>query len=233
MNHDWSEQSPQIRKLFRPWQPGDGYDEAAVAAGEVRLGVRLPAVLRSFYLAWGKRRDLTEMKEYLLVPEEWVVHSGALIFSVENQAVCYWSMQLESLGASDPPVFIAENGPEEAWENTPELEWHRSHERVSQFLDDLTYMHAFSHGACYGARSRRGRPEPRQLEWLERSWRKAKLTQMFLSHSVEPVGWIGSLVYIRDSQALWWFQECSAVAGSAEALDEIARELGVVWEERW
>ena len=25
MEFDWSEQSPHIRSLYRPWQPGDGY----------------------------------------------------------------------------------------------------------------------------------------------------------------------------------------------------------------
>ncbi len=48
MEPDWSEQSPHIRTLFRPWQPGDGYDEAEIEAAEARLGVRLPASLRNF-----------------------------------------------------------------------------------------------------------------------------------------------------------------------------------------
>ncbi len=48
MEPDWSEQSPHIRTLFRPWQPGDGYDEAEIEAAEARLGVRLPTTLRNF-----------------------------------------------------------------------------------------------------------------------------------------------------------------------------------------
>jgi hypothetical protein len=40
MKLDWSEQSPHIRTLFHPWQPGDGYDEATLQMAEARLGVR-------------------------------------------------------------------------------------------------------------------------------------------------------------------------------------------------
>jgi hypothetical protein len=66
---DWSEQSPHIRTLFRPWQPGDGYDEATLQAAEVRLGLRLPATLRRFYLAWGRRHDMTQMVDPLVPPD--------------------------------------------------------------------------------------------------------------------------------------------------------------------
>jgi hypothetical protein len=49
MELDWSEQSPHIRTLYRRWQPGDGYEEAIIAAAEAKLGLRLPAILRNFY----------------------------------------------------------------------------------------------------------------------------------------------------------------------------------------
>jgi hypothetical protein len=62
MELDWSEQSPHIRSLYHPWQPGDGYDEAEIEAAEARLGFRLPSTLRNFYLAWGRRQDLTSSR---------------------------------------------------------------------------------------------------------------------------------------------------------------------------
>ena len=68
MELDWSAQSPHIRSLFHPWQPGDGYEEADIVAAEKRLGVRLPTTLRNFYLAWGKRKDLTLMESCPPVP---------------------------------------------------------------------------------------------------------------------------------------------------------------------
>lgn len=143
MNLDWSEQSPHIRSLYRPWQPGDGYEEEILAAAQTRCGVRVPATLRGFYETWGRRRDLTQLQEHLLAPDEWVVHAGALIFCVENQGITYWAVRQEVLAQTNPPVVIAEAGPEMSLDEvTAELVWHPSHQQVSDFLDDLTYMHA-------------------------------------------------------------------------------------------
>lgn len=235
MNLDWSEQSPHIRSLYRPWQPGDGYEEGALAAAETQCGVRVPATLRLFYETWGRRRDLTQLQEHLLAPDEWVVHAGALIFCVENQGITYWAVRQEALAQTNPPVVIAEAGPEMSLDEVmAELVWHPSHQQVSDFLDDLTYMHAFAGGALHGAKSASSlRPNPRQLAWLERDWRKARLTQMFQSHSVEPVDWRGLPVYVREAQALWGVDRWSVVSGSEEALDEIARELDLGWEKQW
>jgi cell wall assembly regulator SMI1 len=97
MELDWSAQSPHIRSLFHPWQPGDGYDEATIQAAEARLGVRLPATLRNFYKAWGRRRDMTQMRNPLLPPEELEIREDTLIFWVENQAVLYWGVPSAAL----------------------------------------------------------------------------------------------------------------------------------------
>lgn len=40
-------------------------------------------------------------------------------------------------------------------------------------------------------------------------------------------------LYVRDSQALDWFDCLNAVANSAEALDELAQALAINWEKRW
>jgi hypothetical protein len=233
MDLDWSEQSPHIRSLFRPWQDGDGYEEDAIAAAEARWGVRLPVILRSFYRAWGRRSDLTQMNEYLLAPDQWVVHSGALLFCIENQAGAYWALPLESVEEADPPVVEADNGPEmSVWEVTANLVWRTCRRHVSAFLDGLTYLHAFSRGALHGAHSGRLRQEPSQVEWLERAWRKAAVLSLQVSYPAAN-DWVGSPTYVRDGQALEWFDRFYAVANSAEALDEIAWALAIEWEERW
>lgn len=89
MELDWSEQSPHIRSLFHPWQPGDGYDEAAIVAAEARLGVRLPTTLRNFYLAWGKRKDISLRSHPLLSPDELMFRDNALYFGLRiRQSSC-------------------------------------------------------------------------------------------------------------------------------------------------
>src|SRR5215469_1109331 len=97
MELDWSEQSPHIRSLFRPWQPGDGYDEATLQMAETRLGVRLPRALRQFYLAWGRRSDLTKKQQPLLSPDELEFRGDVLFFWDENQSVVLWGIRCELL----------------------------------------------------------------------------------------------------------------------------------------
>ena len=130
MELDWSEQSPHIRSLYRLWQPGDGYDETEIEAAEARLGFRLPATLRNFYRAWGRRRDLTELVHPLLPPDVLRVQADTLLFWAENQAVCLWGIPREALEEADPQVLVAEGG--------PELRWTPSQARLSSFLDALT-----------------------------------------------------------------------------------------------
>jgi hypothetical protein len=122
MELDWSEQSPHIRSLYRPWQPGDGYDEATLQAAEVRLGVPLPATLRTFYLAWGRREDLTQASYYLLNSEDLLIRANTLIFWVEDQSVVYWGIPHEALAEPNPPVVITYSG-ESGWEVESELHW--------------------------------------------------------------------------------------------------------------
>ena len=66
MELDWSEQSLHIRTLYAPWQSGNGYEESMILAEEVRLGVRLPDPLRTFYQAWGRRKDLAQTYQHAL-----------------------------------------------------------------------------------------------------------------------------------------------------------------------
>jgi hypothetical protein len=233
---DWSAQSPHIRSLFRPWQPGDGYDEAALLAAEARLlpgGARLPATLRAFYRAWGERDDLTDRNEHLLAPEQWVIHSGALIFCAENQACAYWALPLESLEQPDPAVYISDSGWEVlTGEVKAEFEWQPSYWHVSTFLDGLTYLHAFSGGAVHGAGTGRIQVLPEQVAWLERDWG----TVTWFTPQVrgtEPQ-MIGSTLYVRDGQAVdVWPSRVNAVAKSVEALDRVAHGLGLAWKGRW
>ena len=87
MELDWSVQSSHIRTLFRPWQPGDGKDGAIIQAAEERLGVDLPATLRNFYLAWGKRRDLMFNDFFLLDSDEVGIEAHALYFCGQTRGV--------------------------------------------------------------------------------------------------------------------------------------------------
>ena len=235
MELDWSEQSPQIRTLYHPWQPGDGYDEATLQAAEVRLGVRLPAMLWNFYQAWGRRQDLTEMHHFLLAPSELMIRADALIMCAENQASWYWAVPYEMLEETNPPVVVGGAGPERSVEELRSGKaWRPSHAHLSEFLDDLTYQHAFAGGAVHGGHTDLFlRPTEHQVAWLERHWRKAKVTPMGFGLTSDLGAEFGRFtLYVRDGQALYWFLGCHIAVREAEALDEIGQALQINWAER-
>jgi hypothetical protein len=82
--------------LGRPLTAEDGVPEAECAAAEQRLGLRLPAALREFYLAVGREPAITQSFERFAEPEEWTVSDGKIVFLEENQGVCCWAADAQS-----------------------------------------------------------------------------------------------------------------------------------------
>ena len=234
MELDWSAQSPHIRTLYHPWQPGDGWDDATIEAAEARLGLRLPNPLRNFYLAYGRRRDLTQTQNPLLNPDELVVRADTLIFWIENQAVWYWGMPCKSLEEDDPPVVNTESGPS-GWRVESELDWKPTHAHLSSFLDDMTYLHAFiPGGAIHGGWTRlygfHDDMPVGQVAWLEEEWSKAIVTPLCFGMDVDLPREYWPTLYVRDGQAFWWG---AMAAREAEALDEIGWRFRFPWQKRW
>ncbi|BCJ41761.1 hypothetical protein GCM10010168_74490 [Actinoplanes ianthinogenes] len=87
-------------------EDGDGYSEDELDVAEKRLGLRLPAALRSGYRILGKRPDLTRNQDDLLTPHQTEVdRTGAvLVFRRECQGVTEWGIPLSALAEADPPV---------------------------------------------------------------------------------------------------------------------------------
>ena len=235
MELDWSEQSAHIRTLYPPWQPSDGYDEATLQAAEERLGVHLPTTLRNFYQAWGRRRDLTGMHHYLLAPPELMIRADALILCAENQASWYWAVPSARLAETNPSVVVGGAGPERSVEELRAGKtWRPSHAHLSEFLDDLTYQHAFAGGAVHGGHTDLFlRPTADQVAWLEQHWSKAIVTPMGFGLTCDLGADLGQVtLYVRDGQALYWFLGCHIAVREAEALDEIGQALQIIWAER-
>lgn len=120
-------------------------------SGSSRCGVST-SPLRTFYQAWGRRKDLTQTYQSLLVPDELVRRPDALIFCAENQGINYWAIQCKDLEKVNPPVVKAYALPD--WgmsELASPLVWEPNYARVSDFLDTLTYQHALCGGALHGS----------------------------------------------------------------------------------
>jgi len=234
MKLDWSEQSSHIRTLFRPWQLGDVYKEVMLTDTEKRLGVRLPSALRIFYRAWGQRRDLTRMRQYLLAPAELVIKADTLIFCAENQGVAYWGVPHEALEEEDPPVVVTESGASR-WDVATDLNWKPSHTHLSSFLDELTYLHAFCGGAIHGGDTPLFTPplQAYQQAWLEESWGKAIINPLKLQMTPECIFDEYPTLYVRNGQAFYWFLGGSMAAREIEDLDEISQRFQLTWTNRW
>ncbi len=224
MRFKWSRNAPQILSLFRPWCPGDGYDEATIRSAETSLGIQLPATLRLFYQSWGARDDLTRVREAFLAPHEIFLHSDAMIFCVENQAVLYWSIRRESVGKANPPVYVAYN-------QGSDLSWSMSHDHLSDFLDALTYAHAFAGGAVHGGVSVE-RIDEHRTALLAKNWQR--ITVNSLPWGLMPQeGLRLSSFFIRQGQAIDPVLEYWAATQSEEDLDQIAHTLAITWKTRW
>ncbi|WP_165247090.1 hypothetical protein [Paludisphaera soli] len=133
----------RYRALFQDF----GYPLAGNAAlstrtieqAEARLGVRVPASLRAYYLVAGREKRFNLSQERLLPPSEWTVEGRRLVFLEENQNVCIWGVSVRDPDAEDPAVSEGEPDDESA-------SWHGVLKRkCSDFLACMLH-----HQAVYG-----------------------------------------------------------------------------------
>jgi hypothetical protein len=238
MELDWSAQSPHIRTLYHPWQPGDGWDEATVQAAEARLGLRLPNPLRRFYLAYGRRRDMTKANDPMLDPGKLLVRADTLIFCMENQVVVYWGIRCEALKEDDPSVVVTPSGPS-GWDVESELDWTLYYTHLSGFLDDLMYSHAGVYNAATGWDAP-SLPE-QHTAWLEENWSKAVVGPVFYGVVPDvPIDSTWPILYVREGQAFYQLSGysslghiCCLAAYEAAAIDEINQRFQIKWARRW
>lgn len=117
-----------LATLARPLGPEDGEPESVLSDAEARLGLRLPAVLRTYYLLAGRFDQFNLAHNRLLRPEEWYVDGGKLAFLEENQCVVFWGVEASPSTEDNPPVYQGPNVQEQP------TEWYLEHERCSEFL---------------------------------------------------------------------------------------------------
>jgi DNA-directed RNA polymerase specialized sigma24 family protein len=98
-----------ISRWKRPLVEGDGLTEETIAAGETRLGVRLPAVLREWYRIAGKRDDLTVTQVALWLPDELVSNDAGLVCFAEAKGPNRWIIRRADMEQEDPPVYRADS----------------------------------------------------------------------------------------------------------------------------
>jgi hypothetical protein len=92
----------------------DGASDARLRKSEKRLGTRLPASLRDYFLAAGLASENCDHNR-LFLPEELRVEGGHLLFMEENQAVVHWGIPLTAARKADPTVWQRVNGDAPQW----------------------------------------------------------------------------------------------------------------------
>jgi hypothetical protein len=178
-------------------------------------------MLRAFYKSYGKRHLLSGSLEGLAVPGEFFLDEW-LIFGIEYAGVHMRALHRDTLKHENPPVYTAWNG--------EELDWKVSHEKLSDYLDALSYFHALYGRALHGGVANE-RVTAAKEEVLQQHWKRIEIKSvpLYLVHDSELPSWP---IYIREGQVLGWYREVVLVVASRthEDLDEIRDILQVTWE---
>ena len=114
-----------------------------IAASERRLGRRLPAALRDFYLVAGQERRFNQALNRVLAPESWFLDKQRVVFMEENQSVAWWGVSIRNAASDDPPVSQGMN-------DEPII-WRRQHRKCSVFLAVMLHYQAVNGGLRFSA----------------------------------------------------------------------------------
>ena len=189
---------------------GCGIKERDLETAEKHFGVRLPLALRDFYLGVGRLHRLNDAHNHLLVPKDWFLDGGKLVFLVENQAVVYWGVEAVQTPDDDPPVFQGVNLPEG-------VPWFPEHDRCSEFLLVMLHWQAVNGGFKW-----LGMADARleTLRYFEKHWRRVGELQ-------------GLTAFRREGRAACFMGEAGTwelfVGGrSEEFFQQIAAELKLI-----
>ncbi|WP_231426241.1 hypothetical protein [Pedobacter sp. Leaf250] len=130
----------KIKTLYDIEDNSFGLEEFEILDCENRLDIKLPKVLRKYYVQLGNHNGLNQTQDRLLLPNQLYLHdNGYLVFYEENQAVSIWGIRQQDLTLENPLVYIAFDKDEWILENT-----------LSDFLTPAGYLQslfAFPFGA--------------------------------------------------------------------------------------
>jgi hypothetical protein len=136
MVQDWAMRFRRLlTDIFGRTALSHGYSSRSVERAEARLGIRLPAPLRDYYLTVG-RHKINQAHNRLWPPEALMISQGRLVFMEENQEVVFWGVRSRS-EAADPVVYQTTELDDGDWV---------SESRCSQFLPAMLCWQAVGGG---------------------------------------------------------------------------------------
>lgn len=132
---------PEIRRIFDLTDDEiHGYPEESIQATEESLGIRLPTMLRQFYLELGVHR-MNSLQDWIVSLDDLKNHEQVddwLPFYFENQGVVAWAVNRKDCSQDDPPVYAQLDGDD----------WAMETKSVSLFLRTILHHQAIM-GAYY------------------------------------------------------------------------------------
>lgn len=200
-----------LARLGRRLGPKDGCSEREIARAETHLGVRLPGVLRGFYLHAGRLANFNDTHDRLIPLQQLRIVNKALLFYEENQCGLFWGIRLRDVDHEDPPVVQAEN--------QPKLVWKAFQDCLSSFLNMMLYWQSANGALPYGGVGTLGK---RDMRKIEKGW------PLILAFEA-------LRVFSRDGQVICLVgkEDIHAAARSSAQFDDISSALDVDWSYCW
>ncbi|MBV7530862.1 SMI1/KNR4 family protein [Chitinophaga sp. sic0106] len=158
---------PQISRLYQlPETTQQGYSHEEIAALEARLGIQLPAALRTYYLTLGKNELINRSHNQLLTPGQTGFSDDRyFVFYEENQVVAYWGIKEADLTGDNPPVY--------GNYHPGGTEWYEDAPSVESFLLLMAIYNGTLGGLTYNANSF-DTVAPEVATYIESNWEEVK-----------------------------------------------------------
>jgi hypothetical protein len=133
----------KIKLLYNLLENYDyGISENEIIAIENNLKIKLPKILREYYLKLGKNKIINNSFNRLLEPKEigFTENNKYLVFYEGNQGVVYWALNKNDVENEDPKVYASYDP------NDLTQEWFMDSETTENFLLSMAYWNGALEG---------------------------------------------------------------------------------------
>jgi hypothetical protein len=138
----------KIEVLYNlPENKNYGIDENEIILAENNLKIKLPRILREYYLKLGKNKKINNSFNQLLKPKQTKFTDGGnyLVFCEENQGVIYWAININDMENDNPKVYSTYD------QNNSNQEWYIDSETMENFLLSAAYWNGVLGGLKFTA----------------------------------------------------------------------------------
>ncbi len=192
----------------------DGIPDSEIDNQAVRLGVHVPASVRAFYRVAGRETQFNQEHDRLLLPNQWYLDHGRLIFYEENQCVVNYGFKVIDANQDDPIAYAANPDDEEFWvAGGP----------ITKYLSLQTYWQAVFGGAIG------------YVGWCHVCTNSPDISDRLSAW--EDVGELSGIrCYLKPGRIIWFGKDGDGfvVFGgvvNADDKDILAQDLGLEWDE--